>query len=224
MHTRIRAIGPGPVHVIQLTADAPGFRFEAGQYVNVVHPGGERIPFSIATPPHLLPELELHFQPTPGHPQSRLMEELLTAGHLKFEGPFGETTLDRASHHKFLFVCAGSGFAQAAGMIESALTTAADREIAVLWCSESVRRLYARERFLALGSRVSKHLCIDVSQAADNAGMRWLRSNASRFVGDSDIFLCGGPGFVWAATDRFTAEGVPRSQLHSDVYQYAPRS
>lgn len=223
MHTRIRAIGPGPVHVIQLKADAPGFRFGAGQYVNVVHPAGERIPFSIATPPHRLPELELHFQPTPGHPQSRLMEELLAGEHLALEGPFGDTTLAKASHHSLLFICAGSGFAQAAAMIETALASTPDRELTVLWCSESLHGLYARERFLALGSRVSKHLCIDVSRAADNSGMRWLKANAARFVGDSDIFLCGSPGFVWAVTDLLTSAGGSPSRMHSDVYQYAPR-
>ncbi|MBM4202739.1 MAG: hypothetical protein FJ194_01120 [Gammaproteobacteria bacterium] len=220
---RIRSIEPGLVQIIKLELERGVLRFAAGQYLNVVHPDGERIPFSIATPPSRLPQLELHFQPTPGHPQSALMEDALKGDSLRIEGPFGGTVLDKAKHTSLLFVCAGSGVAQALSMIES-VPDESNRnfEIKVLWCCENVSATYVLKRFQALGAEVSKNLCVDPVRNSGSAGFRQLRHlvvSTSPF----DAFLCGSPGFVWAVTDVLIGLGCSASNLHSDVYDYAPR-
>src|SRR5262245_16541411 len=75
------------VRLISLTLPVP-FPFHAGQYLNVVHPGGVRIPMSIASAPERIPELELHYRPLPGVAEAALMNELLDSGtELSIEGP-----------------------------------------------------------------------------------------------------------------------------------------
>jgi len=220
---RIRSINPGPVQIIRLELERDVLQFAAGQYLNVVHPGGERIPFSIASPPSRLPQLELHFQPTPGHPQSPLMEDALKQECLQLEGPFGGTVLGKATHNSLLFICAGSGVAQALSMIESVSDkTNRDLEITVLWCCESLSAVYVPERFQALGAHVAKNLCVDPVRNSGSAGFRRLRQLLTS-TDDFDAFLCGSPGFVWAASDVLTGLGCKASNLHSDVYDYAPR-
>ncbi len=203
--------------------DEPSFSFAAGQYINVVHPSGERIPFSIATPPYQLPNLALHFQPTTGNPHADLMRELLSQKTLTLEGPGGGTSIDKATHGNLLFVCAGSGFAQAAAMLGQALIEDQPRRMTILWCCETANSVYAAERFFDLGSSVSKHLCIDSNRSGTNAGFRWLKRHANQLVTDCDRFLCGSPRFVWSATDLLIEVGVDRARMHSDVYDYAPR-
>jgi CDP-4-dehydro-6-deoxyglucose reductase len=224
LNARIRHIGPGPVHIVSLELVSSGWQFAAGQYLNVVHRGGERIPFSVATPPSRLPLLELHFQPTPGHPQSALMIDALKDNQLQLEGPFGGTVLDKATHSSLLFVCAGSGFAQALSLIESAADNR-QREFrtSILWCCENLAGVYAAKRFHQLGAGVSKHLCVDPVKSTTSAGLKLLQKLAH--PNDLfDAFLCGSPGFVWAATDTLTDGGIPSAHLHSDVYDYAPRA
>ena len=225
---RIRAIGPGPVHIISFAVENPGFTFVAGQYVHVTDPDGNRIPFSIATLPARLPALELHFQPTPGHPDSGRMAALLQGSHLLLTGVAGQTVLGRASHPSLLFVCAGSGLAQALAMIESiAVPSPANDapapEVTILWCCESRDACYTTGRFFGLGARTSKHLCVDPSRTGLTAPLRWLKARSPELRDSHDVFLCGSPGFVYAATDVLTDAGLANTQLHSDVFDYAPR-
>lgn len=219
----IRAVGPGPVHIVDLHLSNQGFRFEAGQYVHVLHPSGAKIPFSIASAPSRLPGLEIHFQPTPEHPDSIRMQELLAGGTLCLDGVAGGTVINKATQTDVLFICAGSGFAQAAAMIDQALLDQSPCSISVLWCCDSREGFYAPERWYGSGRTVNKHLYIDPRRDSQNAASRWISKQAAKLALASDMFLCGSPAFVYAMTDLLIAGGVSANRMHSDVYDYAPR-
>jgi CDP-4-dehydro-6-deoxyglucose reductase len=70
---------------------AEAFSFEAGQYLDVMLPGGRRRSFSIASPPHDSRLLELHVRRVAGGEFSeRLIDEPTRSSLLTIEGPLGQ--------------------------------------------------------------------------------------------------------------------------------------
>ncbi|MEE8245416.1 MAG: hypothetical protein V3R27_10485 [Pseudomonadales bacterium] len=97
---RIQSITERWAQIIRLELEEP-FQFAAGQYLEIEHPSGTRIPLSIASAPHRLPRLELHYRSTPGDDLAALLDGLLQKGRtLDLCGPFGDvivTTLEAVS-------------------------------------------------------------------------------------------------------------------------------
>ena len=211
----IQDIGAGPVQRVRLEVQG-AFDFAAGQYTAVVHPNGTPIPFSIASSPHLLPHLELHFQPLPGAPEAELMQSVLrTQTHLTLSPPAGNVSLTRSDEDVF-FVCGGSGAAQAWCMLSWLASQPRAPAATMLWCVDHADHLYIESELRALPF-LDLHVRVDDSRDAENAGLAWLRENAPPLKQRS-TFLCGGPGFVWSAADAL--EGF---RLSSDVFDFFPR-
>ena len=208
-------VGSGPVQRVRLDV-RDEFDFAAGQYTAVIHPNGTSIPFSIASSPHRLPHLELHFQPLPGAPEAGLMQSLLrTETHLTLAPPAGNVSLTR-SDEDVLFVCGGSGAAQAWCMLSWLSSQPTQPAATMLWCVEHTDHLYLEGELRALPF-LDLHVRVDDSRDEENAGLSWLRDNAPPLK-QRRTFLCGGPGFVWSAAD--TLEGF---RLSSDVFDFFPR-
>src|SRR5258707_15860792 len=75
--------------VIQKLPEAEHFRFEAGQYIDIMLPGGRRRSFSIASPPHYARLLELHVRRVAGGEFSdQLFDQDPQNSLLYIEGPF----------------------------------------------------------------------------------------------------------------------------------------
>ena len=69
---------------------AEEFRFQAGQYIDIMLPGGRRRSFSIASPPHDARVLELHVRRVAGGEFSApLFDEGVHSAVLNIEGPLG---------------------------------------------------------------------------------------------------------------------------------------
>jgi len=150
------------------------------------------------------------------------MQEIIASGAIELEDTQGSVTLASVTQPHVLFVCAGSGFAQANSILSSAIYLAHPARRALLWCADSPNGFYARELLGTLRPSMATHLVADPRRDPSNAAMRWLRHQASR-TSSSDVILCGGPAFVYAVTDLLKAAGLADRQMHSDVYAYAPR-
>lgn len=213
----------GPIQIVELALEAGhSLSFEAGQYVHVRHPSGTRIPFTIATAPHSLPNLQIHFQAVAGNADSALMQEVIASGEVELEDTQGSVTLLAAQQPQLLFICAGSGFAQANSLISAAIHLNHPAKRTLLWFADSPVGFYAHDLLEMIRPSTATHLVVDSRRDQSNAGMRWLRGQASGLA-SSGIILCGSPTFVYAATDVLKEAGVSGNQMHSDVYAYAPR-
>ncbi|MEQ8486446.1 MAG: hypothetical protein RIB46_18955 [Pseudomonadales bacterium] len=213
-----------PVQRIVL-AMPPEFRFEAGQYLLIEHPEGA-IPLSIASSPRHLPALHLHYRSTPGMSEAARMDSLLDGSStLTVTGPAGEVTLRKPLRGPLLMVAGGTGMAQIVALLDDLCGEASPPAATVLWCADSEADLYARsdlERLRWKGLEV--HVRVDATRSRANAGMAWLRNEGGRFAGsDAQIVLAGSPAFVYAACDALEAAGVPKANVASDVFSYAPR-
>ena len=222
---RITAVSGQPVQRILLEI-APGpacaYSFEAGQYLQIIGPDNTLIPMSIASAPQRLPELELHYRSTPGLPEAALMDALLSEGEsLNITSATGEVR-SGAVGQPLLIIAGGSGAAQAFSCIEHRDSTTQAAPTTLLWCADHPEDVYATAALSRYASLALK-ICIDDKRTADNEGLTWLRVHADDYR-DAYVLIAGSPGFVYAATDVLLEAGFKDSQLHADVYAYAPRS
>ncbi len=225
-NAEIVAVRGGPTQIITLAVDT-GYRFRAGQYLEVVAPGDVRIPLSIASAPGRLPELELHYRSTPGLPEAEAMDNLLSAETLCITPARGDVR-SGAPEQDVLLVAGGTGAAQAFSCAEYRSDKPGSGRTDIVWCADDAGDLYEIER-LGGYSNVTLHTIVDDRRTPANEGLVWLRDNASRYAARNTpadgayVLLAGGPAFVYAALDVLLAEGIHQAQCHADVFSYAPR-
>ncbi|MEQ8860634.1 MAG: hypothetical protein RIC56_18485 [Pseudomonadales bacterium] len=204
---------------------ADTFTFRAGQYLEVVHPDGA-IPLSIASAPHRLPELHLHYLSMPDTPEAARMDALLDASdELEIRGPAGTVALPRSLPAAALIAAGGTGVAQAMSFIDGYLERDPGAPLWLLWCADLESDFYLRQELEALEAPwLQTNLIADAARSSTNRGLRWLREHAGGFRHhDSRIVLAGSPGFVYAAQDALLEAGIAPRQMQSDVFSYAPR-
>src|SRR4029450_4095588 len=174
--------------------DTP-FSFVAGQYLFIVHPSGRRIPFSIASSPHRLPELELHFRPLPGNEEAALMTELLDADALALDGPHGDVHVGAISRPLWLYA-GGTGISQALAMISFIAQRPHDTPVRLIWSVANAADFYC-EQELRQSEQAPWFImttAVDAPGDAVNAAVRVVERDRLP-PEDATIVLCGGPGF-----------------------------
>ena len=216
---RIQSITEQWAQIIRLELEEP-FQFTAGQYLEIEHPSGTRIPLSIASAPHRLPRLELHYRSTPGDDLAALLDGLLQKGRtLDLCGPFGDVIVTRP-HSPLMLVAGGTGISQALSIIEHIDQLLSPPAVTLLWCVDTAEALYARGQLAGL-SWLSANYLVDDRRTSDNEGLVWL-SEHLRTHAYARTLLCGGPSFVYAVVDHLRAE-QRMTALESDVFAYSPR-
>lgn len=194
------------------------YAFEAGQYLYVKGPGLD-IPLSIASSPSRLPELELHYQSTPGLTEASVMDQLLTGDALSLSEPQGNVTWGQIDE-PLLIIAGGSGAAQAFSCAEHrALHQTCITQI--LWCADVEDETYETDR-LSRYANGKLTVCVDNQRTPQNQGLSWLRAHCKNFL-DHRVVLSGSPAFVYTVTDLLLSENFAASQMHADAYTYAPR-
>jgi CDP-4-dehydro-6-deoxyglucose reductase len=216
--------------VVQLVLEMPAdFRFRAGQYLEILHPDGA-IPLSIASGPHRLPHLHLHYRSTPGVVEAAWMDTLLAAGTpLLARGPFGNVSAPEDPDVPMLLIAGGTGISQVRALLDQFVIEPRRAPVTVLWCADAAADLYCRAELETMASaRVRIESVVDPRRDPDNAGLRraveLAVAAAAEAVKRHWILLGGSPGFVHAVADALTSAGIDPRSLHSDVFAYAPRA
>ena len=219
----VRLTSTRPVQIIALEADSTEFSFAAGQYVQISHPDGENIPLSVASGPHRLPELILHYRSTPGVVQAELMDELLASSTtLSIEGPFGDVHLNDRDTRNLLIVAGGTGVSQALSITDELHAINSPRNVVLVVCADHKDDFYFSE-VPGRPEKLETVLIADPRRDATNQALGWIREHAPSFQ-NWRIVLAGPPDFVYAAGDVFAQTGVSIDRTESDVYAYAPRA
>jgi CDP-4-dehydro-6-deoxyglucose reductase len=147
---------------LRLPAAEP-FRFEAGQYIDIMLSGGRRRSFSIASPPHDARLLELHVRRAAGGEFSeRLFDQDPRNALLTIEGPLGQfvyrpriatpgpvtpdvpapgTPKPRVA--PMLLIGGGTGLAPLLSILRHVIENGIERDMILYWGVRSERDLYA---------------------------------------------------------------------------------
>jgi len=146
---------------LRLPAAEP-FRFEAGQYIDIMLSGGRRRSFSIASPPHDARLLELHVRRAAGGEfTERLFDQDPQNALLTIEGPLGQfvyqphvATLGGAVTPGFagtpkprvapmLLIGGGTGLAPLLSILRHVIENGIERDMILYWGVRGERDLYA---------------------------------------------------------------------------------
>lgn len=214
---------------------AEAFRFEAGQYIDVMLSGGRRRSFSIASPPHDSRLLELHVRRVAGGEFSApLFDTDARSALLNIEGPLGQFTY-RPGTAPMLLVGGGTGLAPLLSILRHVAENGIERDMTLFWGVRSERDLYAHDLLEKLAARsgtpaarAARFRYVPVlsepSPAWDGA-RGWVHEAVLESLGDLDkyhVYAAGPPAMIAAVRREFGRHGVAAGQLFFDSFDYAP--
>ena len=240
--SRIAALKLLAPDVMQLLLRLPSverLRFHAGQYLDVLLPGGKRRSFSIASPPHASELIELHVRRVSGGGFTERVfgaqgtgEAPLTVGSLlRIEGPIGQFSY-REGSSPILMLAGGTGFAPLKSILRHVLETGRQRDIHFYWGARHAHDLYEQAQVLEWvrqQPRLSFTPVLSEASAAEAARSRVgfvheavLADHAQ--LGGFEVYAAGPPAMIEAIRTQFPRRGLPEERLYFDSLDYAPDS
>jgi CDP-4-dehydro-6-deoxyglucose reductase len=223
------------------------FAFEAGQYIDIMLPGGRRRSFSIASAPQDSQLLELQVRRVSGGEFSEpLFTHAVRSALLNIEGPLGQFAY-RAGTAPMLLVGGGTGIAPLLSILRHLIGNGIERDMAVYWGVRSERDLYAQAVLEELiGRACARRAQRAEMPLADAAalGQRYvpvLSEPAPEWRGrrgfvheavlediddlrEYDVYAAGPPAMIAAVRRDFAARGAAAHRLFFDSFDYAPDS
>jgi len=210
----------------------PPLDYLAGQYMDVLLPGGRRRAFSIANPPDHVRELEMHIRYVAGGDFTEwVFGELPKRAVLRLEGPLGTFFVREDSGRDMLMMAGGTGFAPLKAMIEGLLAKGLERPLHLYWGARREEDLYMAE----LPARwTEEHDHIDFTPVLSEPDSRW--HGRTGFVHEAlladhpelsafDVYMSGPPAMIDAARHAFIERhGLPEGQLFYDSFEFSPDS
>ncbi|HEX8010654.1 MAG TPA: CDP-6-deoxy-delta-3,4-glucoseen reductase [Casimicrobiaceae bacterium] len=209
--------------------DRLGYR--AGQYINVLLPGGEKRSFSFATAPHQSGPIELHIRRIPGGRFTTHVFEAMKLGEsVEFEGPLGQFFLREDSNKPMLFVAGATGFAPVKSMLEHAFHSGVERRMVLYWGVRSRKDLYLAElpaKWAAEHANFTFVPVLSEPKPEDHwTGRTGLVHQAILEdypdLSAHQLYACGSVGMVEAAHPAFAAHGLSTDDCFSDAFKLAP--
>ena len=216
---------------------AEEFKFEAGQYVDVLLSGSRRRSFSIASAPHDSKLLELHVRRVAG---GEFSERIFGADPLRalltIDGPHGRFFYrppeceHAGAAAPMLMIGGGTGYAPLNSLLRTLVEHSTERDITLYWGVRAERDLYADALIRDLQSRAHSFAYVPVLSEPSRAwpGRRGFVHEA--VLGDIDcldrydIYASGPPEMIAAVRRDFIAHGARASRLFFDSFDYAQNS
>ena len=214
------------------------FAFEAGQYIDIMLPGGRRRSFSIASAPQDSQLLELQVRRVSGGEFSEpLFTHAARSALLNIEGPLGQFAY-RAGTAPMLLVGGGTGIAPLLSILRHLIGNGIERDMAVYWGVRSERDLYAQavlEELIgraharqAQGAPGQRYVPVLSEPAPEWRGRRGFVHEAVLADIDDlreyDVYAAGPPAMIAAVRRDFAARGAAAHRLFFDSFDYAPDS
>jgi len=204
-------------------------QFLAGQYMDVLLPGGKRRAFSIASGPSQEEFIELHVRFVEGGGFTGHVFEGMQPGEiLRLEGPLGMFFVRLGSPRPILMMGGGTGFAPLKAMIEDLINAGDDRPVTLYWGVRTEKDLYAKSLIDEFAVQHPDFRFVPVlSEPEDD----W--TGRTGFVHHAlledypdlsafEIYMSGPPAMVHAARKEFLAHGGSEDHLHYDSFDFAP--
>jgi CDP-4-dehydro-6-deoxyglucose reductase, E3 len=206
---------------------AESFVFEAGQYVDIMLPGGHRRSYSIASPPHAARPLELHVRHVAGGEFSdRLLRENQAGALLAIEGPLGQFVY-RPGASPMLLIGGGTGIAPLLSVLRHVVENGIERDITLYWGVRAECDLYAHEILKLLANRaahVRYHPVLSEPSAAWRGLTGLVHEAPLKDIDDLtpyEVYAAGPPAMIAAVRRDFGVRGHPASRLYFDAFDYA---
>jgi CDP-4-dehydro-6-deoxyglucose reductase len=210
---------------------AEEFTFEAGQYIDILLPGGRRRSFSVASPPHDARPLELHIRRVAGGEfTDRLFHEDMRSSLLTIEGPLGTFTYHPhlGSAPRMLLIGGGTGIAPLLSILRHLIENGIERDMQLYWGVRSERDLYAHATLEQLSRRAASLAYVPVLSEAGpewRGATGWVHETALKGIPDLEaleVYAAGPPAMIAAIQREYDSRSSAKTRLYFDSFDYAP--
>ena len=197
------------------------FAFQAGQYLDVIGPGGVRRSYSVANAPGTQEHLELHIRHFDGGEMSRYwFEQAKVNDLLRLHGPLGTFFLREVAGLDLVFLATGTGIAPVKAMLEAlALQEERPASVTVYWGNRTAADLYwdaglpqAGQRHVPVLSRA------DASWAGARGHVQDVMLQSPHDWPRTRVYACGYDAMIHGARERLGAAGLAEPHFHSDAF------
>lgn len=176
----------------------------------------EAHPFSLSTAPNAR-ALRITAKGVGDHSQA--LRHVRVGTRVMAEGPYGNLTSRRRTRAKVLLIAGGVGITPLRALLED--LSVAPGGITLLYRASHEKDLLFRAEL----DRLAKRRGIDVryllgrrDKKPDPLSARHLRQHVPD-IAERDIYLCGPPGMMDAATKSLRSLGVRRAQIHRERFE-----
>jgi CDP-4-dehydro-6-deoxyglucose reductase len=199
------------------------FNFLAGQYVDVIGPGGIRRSYSVANAPASDNQLQLHIRAVQSGAMSQYwFDQAKVNDLLRINGPLGSFFARPLNGLHLVFLATGTGIAPAKAMLEQLATAPLDNQplsATLYWGGREPQDLYADPSPWHLSLRYVPVL----SRAPDDwTGARGHVQN-SLLNDEPDwantvVYACGSDAMIQSAKAELIQAGLPTKRFYSDAF------
>lgn len=209
---------------------AEDFNFEAGQFIDILLPGGRRRSFSIASAPHDARPLELHIRRIAGGEFSdRLFHQDMRAALLSIEGPLGTFTYRPHAGRapRMLLIGGGTGIAPLLSILRHLIENGIERDMQLYWGVRSERDLYAHATLEQLSRRAASLTYVPVLSEPTPAwrGRRGRVHEAALQetldLEAIEVYAAGPPAMIAAIQREYELRGSAKTRLYYDSFDPA---
>ncbi len=220
--------------VMQLKLKLPSaarLQFLAGQYLDILLPGGKRRAFSIASPPSQTEFLELHVRHVDGGGfTGHVFNDMKLREILRMEGPLGTFFVRHDEPERpIVMMGGGTGLAPLKSMLEDLLRQGDDRPVTLYWGARTRDELYQDDLLREWAGRFDHIHYLPVlseENETDWSGRRgWVHESVLADFPDLssvDLYMSGPPAMIDAGRHAFLDAGLPEHRLFYDSFDFAP--
>lgn len=197
--------------------------FYAGQYLFIVMPDGERKPFSIASAPAQMPDLELHIRAMAQHEAAdQVLKYLHACSVITLEMPYGQAIVQN-NQRPILMIAGGTGIAPMLSIIDQLLSEKSNRPLHLYWGARELPQLHCHSDML---QRVQHHSALHYHPVLAAPNSAWhgaigfphqlaLQQHAD--LSGYDIYIGGSLEMAKAVSTACLAQQARESQIFCDL-------
>lgn len=219
-------------NIYEVTLEIDNTSFIAGQYLMIVLPTGEQVPYSIGSAPHELPVITLFILVSePGSLAHKVIDYINTNNNILIKIPGGDSHLESGAFveeaEHILLIAGGTGFAQMKSIYDSLMERQFKGRVSLYWGLRTPNDIFMQDWIKKAQDEHTFSLDVIVNDADNNWQGRtgWLYEAVLKDHPDlskSIAFISGSVGMVYGTLDQLETKGLTKERCFSDVFAYAP--
>lgn len=201
-----------------------GFRYQAGQFIQVFKSPTEVRTYSLASVPAKNEPLTLQIKLISSGLISQWMRYLSPGEKIQIAGPFGECFyINDKKNQPIIMIGTGSGLSPLYGILHDALLQNHMGDIYLFHGAVTQRNLYKESELRELSQQFSRfkyYPCLsdEVSSAHENGMVLDVAFKTLSEVKGARVFLCGHPEMVKTAQKKLFLAGVALNDIFVDPF------
>lgn len=223
-------------NVYEVILNVADTTFIAGQYLMVSLPTGEKVPYSIGSAPHTLPELTLYILVSdPSSLANKVIDYIRSQDSINIKIPGGDCHLEcdafkqntpeqKAKH--VLLIAGGTGFAQMKSAYESLIEQNYQGHVSFYWGVRTPDDIFMADWIKQAQEDHTFTLDVVVNEADEHWQGRtgWLYEAVIADhpdLSNSVAFISGSVNMVYGTLDQLELQGLSQENCFSDVFAFA---